>query len=65
MKEKKANFLHLCKAKDLAAYILLISGKSLVKYRRPLFNSLINGSLSIIELLYETHELDIKRPDKA
>lgn len=62
---KESELLVFIKAKDLAAYILLISGKSLIKYRSPLFNPLINGSLSIIELLYETHKLVIKRPDKA
>ena len=36
------------KAKDLSAYILLISYKSPVKYRYSLFNLLINNSLDTI-----------------
>lgn len=47
----------------MAAYILLISGKSLVKYRYSLLNLFINDSLGTMELLYEANELDLK--DKA
>ena len=62
-KDRKESELFLfIKAKDLSAYILLISGKSIVKYRYSLLNPLINNSLDIIQLLYEANELDIRSP---
>lgn len=57
---KESELLVFIKAKDLSSYILLISGKSPVKYRYSLLNPLINSSLEIIELLYEANELSIK-----
>ena len=57
---KESELLVFIKAKDLSAYILLISGKSPVKYRYSLLNPLINNSLEIIELLYEANELELK-----
>ena len=57
---KESELLVFIKAKDLLAYILLISGKSPVKYRYSLLNSLINNSLDIIQLLYEANELNIR-----
>lgn len=45
---KESELLVFIKAKDLSAYILLISGKSPVKYRYSLLNPLINNSLEII-----------------
>ena len=42
---KESELLVFVKAKDLSAYILLISGKSPVKYRYSLLNPLINSSL--------------------
>ena len=57
---KESELLVFIKAKDLSAYILLISGKSPVKYRYSLLNPLINSSLEIIELLYEANELELK-----
>ena len=57
---KESELLVFIKAKDLSSYILLISGKSPVKYRYSLLNPLINESLEIIQLLYEANELDIK-----
>jgi hypothetical protein len=46
------------KAKDLSVYILLVSGKSPVKYRYSILNPLISACLSIIELLYEANDTD-------
>lgn len=59
---KESELLVFIKAKDLSTYILLISGKSPVKYRYSLLNPLINNSLDIIQLLYEANELDIRSP---
>ena len=57
---EESELLVFIKVKDLAEYILLISGKSPVKYRYSLLNPLINNSLDTIQLLYEANELDIK-----
>lgn len=57
---KESKLLVFIKAKDLSYYILLISGKSLIKYSYSLLNPLVNNSLDIIQLLYEANELDIK-----
>ncbi len=57
---KESELLVFIKAKDLASYILLIIGKSPVKYRYSLLNPLINESLEIIQILYEANELDMK-----
>ena len=46
------------KVKDLVSYILLISGKSPVKYRYSILNPLISTCLSIIELLYEANDME-------
>ena len=56
----ESELLVFIKVKDLSAYILIISGKSPVKYRYSLLNPLINGSLDMIGLLYEANELDMK-----
>lgn len=45
---EESELLVFIKAKDLSFYILLISGKSLIKYRYSLLNPLINNSLDII-----------------
>ena len=60
--EKESELLVFIKVKDLSAYILLISGKSQVKYWYSPLNPLINNSLDIIQLLYEANELDIRNP---
>ncbi len=57
---KESELLVFIKAKNLSSYILLISGKSPVKYRYSLLNPLINSSLDIIQLLYEANELEMK-----
>ncbi len=57
---KESALLVFIKAKDSSVYILLISGKSSVKYRCSLLNPLINNSLEIIELLCEANELELK-----
>lgn len=44
--QKESELLVFVKVKDLASYILLINGKSPVKYRYSLLNPLINKSLS-------------------
>ena len=62
---KETELLVFVKAKDLAQYILLVSGKSPVKYRYSLLNPLINASLEIIELLYEANDLETKDPHRA
>ena len=59
---KESELLVFIKAKDLSAYILLISGKSQVKYWYSLLNLLINNLFDIIQLLYEANELDMRSP---
>lgn len=59
-KRKETDLLVFIKAKNLAEYILLISGRSPVKYRYSLLNNLIKSSLDVIELLYEANELQLK-----
>jgi hypothetical protein len=53
------------KGKDLDEYILKASATSLVKYRYSILNTLIQDSLDILSLLYDTNELDVKDRERA